>query len=151
MGKRARRSHSRPRAMRSGRYSIGTSVAKIKERPCHRVPLSGLWDTVRSAQCASGNLMWCGEASGYGGPVDGSHADYIIADERNCVKVPDTTRFTDGAIIACPAGTAYSSLRKLEVRRRAYVAVFGAGTGWSEQHHFSNGDGWEHHQARYHR
>lgn len=33
--------------------AIGTSVAKIKERPCHRVPLSGLWDTVRSAHRAT--------------------------------------------------------------------------------------------------
>lgn len=105
--------------------AIGTGVAKVKEGD--RVTVYHYLGCGYCAQCASGNLMWCGEASGYGGPVDGSHADYIIADERNCVKMPDTMRFTDGAFIACPAGTAYSSLSKLEVRPGDNVAVFGLG------------------------
>ena len=33
--------------------AIGTRVAKIKERPCHRVPQSGMRDTVRSAHRAT--------------------------------------------------------------------------------------------------
>ena len=124
MGKRARRSHSRPRAMRSGRCYWDQCSKDQGETVS---PCTTIWVVGYCAQCASGNLMWCGEASGYGGPVDGSHADYIIADERNCVKMPGTMRFTDGAFIACPAGTAYSSLSKLEVRPRDNVAGFGLG------------------------
>lgn len=72
-------------------------------------------------------MMWCREARGYGGPVDGSHADFVIADERNCVPIPDSVSFIDGAFIACPGGTAYSSMHKLNVKAGDTVAVFGLG------------------------
>ncbi|MFQ6041096.1 MAG: zinc-binding dehydrogenase [Candidatus Poribacteria bacterium] len=77
--------------------------------------------------CATGNLMWCGQARGYGGPIDGSHADFVIADERNCVLLPDEVSFIDGAFIACPGGTAYSAMRKLDVSSHDTVAIFGLG------------------------
>ena len=77
--------------------------------------------------CASGNMMWCRQARGYGGPIDGSHADFIIADERNCVLLPDEVSFIDGAFIACPGGTAYSAMRKLDVSSHDTVAIFGLG------------------------
>ena len=59
--------------------------------------------------------------------MDGSHADFVIADERNCVPLPDTLGFIDGAFIACPAGTAYSSMKKLQVRAGDSIAIFGLG------------------------
>jgi threonine dehydrogenase-like Zn-dependent dehydrogenase len=78
-------------------------------------------------ECASGNVMWCRERRGYGGAIDGSHADFVIADERNCVPMPDSISFIDGAFVACPGGTAYSSMRKLEVGAGDSVAIFGLG------------------------
>ncbi len=78
-------------------------------------------------QCASGNLMWCPERQGYGGPVDGSHADYVIVDARNCVPLPDSLSFVDGAFLACPGGTGYSAMSKLDVRGDQPVAIFGLG------------------------
>jgi len=72
-------------------------------------------------------LMWCRKARGYGGPIDGSHADFVIADERNCVLLPNSVSFIDGAFIACAGGTAYSAMRKLQVSSHDTVAVFGLG------------------------
>ena len=104
---------------------VGPEVQKLKEDD--RVTVYHYLGCGHCAQCASGNLMWCGEAKGYGGPVDGSHADYIITHARNCVPLPDTLSFIDGAFIACPGGTAYSAMSKLDVRDGNPVAIFGLG------------------------
>jgi propanol-preferring alcohol dehydrogenase len=77
--------------------------------------------------CASGYFQWCRSARGYGGPVDGSHAEYLIADERNCVPLPESVSFGDGAFIACAGGTAFSALKKLGVSGETTLAVFGLG------------------------
>jgi len=77
--------------------------------------------------CAAGSLMWCRQARGYGGPIDGSHGDFVISDERNCVLLPDEVSFIDGAFIACAGGTAYSAMSKLAVSSHDTVAVFGLG------------------------
>jgi len=104
---------------------LGHGVTKVKEGD--RVTIYHYLGCGYCDQCAAGNLMWCREARGYGGPVDGSHADFVIADERNCVPMPDSVSFIDGAFIACPGGTAYSSMRKLDVKAGDTVAVFGLG------------------------
>jgi threonine dehydrogenase-like Zn-dependent dehydrogenase len=104
---------------------VGHGVKKAKEGD--RVSVYHYLGCGHCEYCASGNLMWCREARGYGGPVDGSHADYVIADERNCVLMPDSVSFIDGAFIACPGGTAFSSMKKLDVKAGSPVAVFGLG------------------------
>lgn len=77
--------------------------------------------------CASGYFQWCRSARGYGGPIDGSHAEYLIADERNCVPLLEGVSFADGAFVACAGGTAYSALKKLGVSGETTLAVFGLG------------------------
>lgn len=104
---------------------LGPGVTRVKEGD--RVTIYHYLGCGHCSYCASGSMMWCKEARGYGGPVDGSHADYVIADERNCVPMPDSISFIDGAFIACPGGTAYSSMTKLDVRIGDDVAVFGLG------------------------
>jgi propanol-preferring alcohol dehydrogenase len=104
---------------------LGEGVTKVKKGD--RVTVYHYLGCGYCDQCAAGNMMWCREARGYGGPVDGSHADYVIADERNCVLMPDSVSFIDGAFIACPGGTAYSSMRKLDIKAGNTVAVFGLG------------------------
>ncbi len=105
--------------------SVGKEVKRVKKGD--RVTVNHYLGCGHCEQCAAGNLMWCSETRGYGGPIDGSHADFIIADERNCVPMPDSVSFVDGAFIACPGGTAYSSMRKLDVRTGDTVAIFGLG------------------------
>ena len=105
--------------------ALGHGVTKVKEGD--RVTINHWLGCGHCENCAAGNLMWCTEKRGYGGAIDGAHAEFVIADERNCVPMPDTMSFIDGAFIACPGGTAYSSMKKLDVRAGDTVAVFGLG------------------------
>ena len=77
--------------------------------------------------CLAGNLMWCAQARGYGGPIHGSDADLLLTDARNCMPLPLELGFPAGALMACAAGTAYSSMRKLQVSGEDSLAVFGLG------------------------
>ncbi len=104
---------------------VGRGVKKVKEGD--RVTVYHYLGCGHCEYCASGDIMWCHEARGYGGPIDGSHADFVIADERNCVPLPDSISFIDGAFIACPGGTAFSSMKKLGVKAGNNIAVFGLG------------------------
>ncbi len=77
--------------------------------------------------CRRGRLQWCPERRGYGGPIHGSDADYLITDERNCLPLPDDVSFDVGALLACNTGTAYSAMRKLQPSGRDTLVVFGLG------------------------
>jgi propanol-preferring alcohol dehydrogenase len=78
-------------------------------------------------QCLAGNIMWCPERRGYGGPIHGADADYLLTDARNCLPLPPEFSFGHGALIACAAGTAFSSMRKLQVSGEDTVVIFGQG------------------------
>ena len=105
--------------------AIGEGVNRIKVSD--RVCINHYRGCGHCKQCAAGYLQWCPEARGYGGPIDGSHADFVLADECNCVAMPESVSFTDGAFIACAGGTAYSAMRKLDVSGNTTLAVFGLG------------------------
>jgi propanol-preferring alcohol dehydrogenase len=104
---------------------VGEGVARVK--PGDRVSVYHYLGCGRCNYCASGYLQWCRQARGYGGPVDGAHADYILTDERNCVPLPEPLTFGDGAFIACAGGTAHSALKKLAPAHGETLAVFGLG------------------------
>ena len=78
-------------------------------------------------QCRAGNMMWCEERRGYGGPIDGPDADFVLTDARNCLPLPDELSFGVGAMMACNAGTAFSSISKLNPSGKDTVAIFGQG------------------------
>ena len=77
--------------------------------------------------CVGGQLQWCANRRGYGGPINGSDADYLITDERNCLPLPDDFSFEVGALLACNTSTAYSAMRKLLPSGRETLVVFGLG------------------------
>ncbi len=78
-------------------------------------------------RCLGGQIQWCAERRGYGGPIHGSDADYLITDERNCLPLPDELSFEVGALLACNTSTAYSSMQKLNPSGRDTLVVFGLG------------------------
>jgi L-iditol 2-dehydrogenase len=71
--------------------------------------------------------MWCPERRGYGGPIHGADADLLLTDARNCMPLPDELSFAHGALMACAAGTAFSSMRKLQVSGEGTLVIFGQG------------------------
>lgn len=77
--------------------------------------------------CLAGNIMWCPEQRGYGGPIHGSSADFILTDARNCLLLPVELSFAHGAFIACTAGTAFSAMRRLQVSGEDTLVIFGLG------------------------
>jgi propanol-preferring alcohol dehydrogenase len=105
--------------------AVGHGVSDI--RPGDRVTVYHYLGCGRCVHCRAGDLMWCSERRGYGGPVHGSDADLLLTDERNCLPLPPDLSFVDGAFIACPAATAFSALRKLAVTGEDTLAVFGLG------------------------
>ena len=77
--------------------------------------------------CRAGNVMWCAERRGYGGPIHGADADLLLTDARNCLPLPGELSFAHGALMACAAGTAFSSMRKLRVSGQDTLVIFGHG------------------------
>lgn len=105
--------------------AIGYGVTGVS--PGDRVAVYHYRGCGRCAECRGGRLMWCHDAAGYGGPINGSDADLLITDARNCLPLPDDMSFTAGALLTCVAGTAFQSLKKLGLSTGDTLAVFGLG------------------------
>jgi threonine dehydrogenase-like Zn-dependent dehydrogenase len=65
--------------------------------------------------------------AGYGGPIHGSDADFLLTDARNCLPLPDDASFALGAMMMCVGGTAYEAMTKLDARVNQRIAIFGLG------------------------
>jgi threonine dehydrogenase-like Zn-dependent dehydrogenase len=77
--------------------------------------------------CARGETVACPEDHCIGVSVPGSFAEFLCVKERNCVLLPETVSFIDGAFMACVGGTAYGAYGRLGARAHESVAVFGLG------------------------
>lgn len=104
---------------------VGEGVRRV--RPGDRVSVYHYRGCGHCKHCLAGNLMWCAERRGYGGPIHGSCADLILTDERNCMPLPEPLTFADGALMACTAGTAFSAMRRLQASGEDTVVIYGLG------------------------
>ena len=52
--------------------------------------------------CLSGDLMFCPDYKAYGQDIDGSHADFLITEERNVLPLPEELSFADGVSFIMP-------------------------------------------------
>src|SRR3954464_13899981 len=79
--------------------------------------------------CRSGYMISCTSPAraAYGWQRDGGHADYLLAEERTCVALPDELSYVDGACVACAFGTSYEALCRAGVSGRDAVLVIGLG------------------------
>jgi len=79
--------------------------------------------------CRRGYMISCTSdyRAAYGWQRDGGMAEYIVADEKDCVLLPDELTYTDGAQIACGFGTVYEGLEKIGVCGNDAVLVVGLG------------------------
>jgi threonine dehydrogenase-like Zn-dependent dehydrogenase len=80
-------------------------------------------------ECRSGYLIGCTSPhrAAYGWQRDGGHAEYLLAEERTCLQLPDELSYLDGALVSCGFGTAYEALLRLEVSGRDRLLVTGLG------------------------
>lgn len=96
---------------------IGDRVTVHHHQGCGACPL-----------CAAGEVVACRNGKQvHGVGIPGSFAEYMVAVERNCTRLPEPLSFIDGAFMACVGGTAYGALRRLEAKPHDTVAVFGLG------------------------
>ena len=79
--------------------------------------------------CRGGWMISCSSPrrAAYGWQRDGGHADYLLAEERTLVALPEPLSWADGAIVACGLGTAFAAIERLGVSGRHRVLITGLG------------------------
>jgi threonine dehydrogenase-like Zn-dependent dehydrogenase len=80
-------------------------------------------------ECRGGYLIGCTSPyrAAYGWQRDGGHAEYLLAEERTCLPLPDELSYLDGALVSCGFGTAYEALLRLAVSGRDRLLITGLG------------------------
>ncbi|MBI1337244.1 MAG: alcohol dehydrogenase catalytic domain-containing protein [Phycisphaera sp.] len=80
--------------------------------------------------CRRGYMISCTSPThrkAYGWQRDGGMADYLLAEEKDLVALPDELTYTDGAQVACGFGTVYEALEKIGVCGNDALLVTGLG------------------------
>jgi len=107
-------------------HKVGPGVRNVKVG--QRVCVYHYMGCGRCKDCLEGTIGWCEHKRAYGWHIDGEMSEYVKTEEKSCCPLPDQLTFEDAALLACSAGTAYASLKKL-ARSTAdgYLAVVGLG------------------------
>jgi len=80
--------------------------------------------------CRRGYMISCTSEKyrrAYGWQRDGGMADYLLAEEKDLVALPDELTYADGAQVACGFGTVYEGLRKIGISGDDAVLITGLG------------------------
>lgn len=79
--------------------------------------------------CRRGYMISCTShfRRAYGWQRDGGMAEYLLAEEKDLVLLPDSLTYTDGAQVACGFGTVYEGLEKIGISGNDAVLVVGLG------------------------
>ncbi|HZU27371.1 MAG TPA: zinc-binding dehydrogenase [Bryobacteraceae bacterium] len=80
--------------------------------------------------CRRGYMISCTSEKyrrAYGWQRDGGMADYLLAEEKDLIALPDTLTYADGAQVACGFGTVYEGLQKIGVSGDDAVLITGLG------------------------
>ncbi len=63
----------------------------------------------------------------YGWQRDGGMAEYMVAEEKDLIALPDELSYGDGAQVACGFGTVYEGLEKIGINGNHAVLITGLG------------------------
>jgi threonine dehydrogenase-like Zn-dependent dehydrogenase len=79
--------------------------------------------------CRMGYQISCSSPlrAAYGWQRDGGNAEFCLAEEADCVLMPDTMSYIDGACVACGFGTCYEAVRRIGVSGDDRALVVGLG------------------------
>lgn len=77
--------------------------------------------------CLTGRETLCKDQHNAGYSVDGSYAEYCLAEANYVVKIPENISFVDAAPLFCAGVTTYKALKVSEAKPGEWVAVFGIG------------------------
>jgi threonine dehydrogenase-like Zn-dependent dehydrogenase len=80
--------------------------------------------------CRRGYMISCTSEKyrrAYGWQRDGGMADFLLAEEKDLVHLPDELSYADGAQVACGFGTVYEGLEKVGISGNHAVLITGLG------------------------
>src|SRR5664280_440586 len=80
--------------------------------------------------CRRGYMISCTSTKyrrAYGWQRDGGMAEYMIAEEKDLIALPDSLSYADGAQVACGFGTVYEGLEKIGINGNHAVLITGLG------------------------
>ena len=80
--------------------------------------------------CRRGYMISCTSARyrrAYGWQRDGGMAEFMLAEEKDLIWLPDELTFADGAQVACGFGTVYEGLEKIGISGNDAVLITGLG------------------------
>src|SRR5947208_4648061 len=80
--------------------------------------------------CRRGYMISCTSAKyrrAYGWKRDGGMADFLVAEEKDLIALPDELSYADGAQVACGFGTVYEGLQKIGICGDHAVLITGLG------------------------
>jgi threonine dehydrogenase-like Zn-dependent dehydrogenase len=80
--------------------------------------------------CRRGYMISCTNSQfrrAYGWQRDGGMAEYMVAEEKDLIRLPDELTFADGAQVACGFGTVYEGLQKIGICGNDAVLITGLG------------------------
>ncbi|MGA2219386.1 MAG: zinc-binding dehydrogenase, partial [Terracidiphilus sp.] len=80
--------------------------------------------------CRRGYMISCTSETyrrAYGWQRDGGMAEYMVAEEKDLIALPDELSFADGAQVACGFGTVYEGLEKIGINGNHAVLITGLG------------------------
>src|SRR5436309_7318809 len=63
----------------------------------------------------------------YGWQRDGGMAEFLLAEEKDLIHLPDELSYADGAQVACGFGTVYEGLQKVGISGNDAVLITGLG------------------------
>jgi threonine dehydrogenase-like Zn-dependent dehydrogenase len=80
-------------------------------------------------ECRHGYMIGCTSPfrAAHGWQRDGGHADYLLAEEANCILLPEPLTYVDGALVSCGFGTAYEGLLRLQLSGQDRLLITGLG------------------------
>src|SRR6478609_8949989 len=80
--------------------------------------------------CRRGYMISCTSEKyrrAYGWQRDGGMSEYLLAEEKDLVHLPDELTYSDGAQVACGFGTVYEGLEKIGISGNDAVLITGLG------------------------
>src|ERR1017187_4563385 len=101
------------------RFGVGNRVIVYHISGCGLCP-----------DCRRGYMISCTSEKfrrAYGWQRDGGMADFLLAEEKDLLHLPEELSYTDGAQVACGFGTAYEGLEKIGISGNHAVLITGLG------------------------
>lgn len=106
--------------------AVGTDVVGVKEGDIVGVPW--LYSACGCCEyCITGWETLCDTQQNGGYSVDGSYAEYVVADARYVAHLPADTDMVSMAPILCAGVTVYKGLKETETKAGEWVAISGIG------------------------